>query len=101
MFNKITDWVEKIKVWISNKKPSNKYLKVAYYFLTGLILLMFTILFSLTVATFFVTVIVALRWLLEYLINFNDYSNLAITLLLCLLFSLAVSLIGYFEFGKD
>ena len=101
MINKITDRIEKIKVWISNKKPSNKYLRIAYYFLTGLMIVILTILFSLIVATFFVTVIVSLLWIFKYLINFNDYSNLAIRLLLCLLFSLIVSLLGYFEFGKD
>ena len=38
MFNKVADWIYKFKVWISNKNPSNKYLRIVYYFLTGMIL---------------------------------------------------------------
>lgn len=48
MLNKVIDWVERkgpyLMDWIYNKKPKNKYLRVAYYFLTGLIYFMFIIL---------------------------------------------------------
>ena len=88
--NKITDWVEKIKVWISNKKPSNKYLKVAYYFLTGLICFILTI----PLAFFVLVVIAAVIWLFKYLINFSSV-RIIMTLLVYLLFLLIVSFLGY------
>ena len=92
--NKITDWVEKIKVWISNKKPSNKYLRVAYYFLTGLISFMVTIpLFILLLV-----VIASVIWLFKYLINFSSV-RIIMTLLLYLLFFIVASLLGYLAFG--
>ena len=28
--NKITNWTEKLKDWAYKKKPSNKYLRIAY-----------------------------------------------------------------------
>ena len=93
-FNKITDWVEKIKVWISNKKPSNKYLRVAYYFLTGLISFMVTI----PLVIFLLVVIASVLWLFKYLINFSSV-RIVMTLLLYLLFFIVVSLLGYLAFG--
>ena len=95
--NKITDWIEKIKVWISNKKPSNKYLRIAYYSLTGFISFMFT---SLIAVAFFSSVMVAVLWLLKWLINFS-FVRIIMTLLVCLMFLLTFSLIGYFAFGDD
>ena len=92
--NKITDWVEKIKVWISNKKPSNKYLRVAYYFLTGLISFMVTI----PLFIFLLVVIASVLWLFKYLINFSSV-RMVMTLLLYLLFFIVASLLGYLAFG--
>ena len=92
--NKITDWVEKIEVWISNKKPSNKYLRIVYYFLTGLICFMVTIpLFILLLV-----VIASVIWLFKYLINFSSV-RIIMTLLLYLLFFVVASLLGYLAFG--
>ena len=99
--NKVTDWVEKIEVWISNKKPSNKYLRIAYYFLTGMILFMFTIPLALIAATFLLAVIIALVLLLAYLLINFSYVRIIVALLVCLMFLITFSLIGYFEFGDD
>ena len=95
--NKIADWIEKFKVWISNKKPSNKYLRIAYYFLTGLISFMLTI----PLAIFIFVVIIALILLLIHLIVNFSFVRIIMTLLVCLMFLIAFSLIGYFEFGDD
>ena len=54
--NKIADWTEKLKDWTYKKKPSNKYLRIAYYFLTGLISFM-VIPLTLIAAIFLFTVI--------------------------------------------
>lgn len=94
MLNKIADWIEKIKVWIYNKKPSNKYLRIAYYFLTGLIIFILTI----PIAIFVLFVIAAVLWFFKYLINFSSF-RITMTLLLRLLFLLLVSLVGYIAFG--
>ena len=92
--NKITDWVEKVEVWISNKKPSNKYLRIVYYFLTGLICSMVAIpLFILLLV-----VIASVIWLFNYLINFSSV-RVIMTLLLYLLFFIVASLLGYLMFG--
>lgn len=100
MINKITNWKEKLKDWTYKKKPSNKYLRIAYYFLTGLIPLMFiTPLFFIGFA-FLLAASKQMLFLLEYLINFS-YVRIIMTLLVCLLFSLMVSFIGYFEFRDD
>ena len=101
MFNKIADWIYKFKVWISNKKPSNKYLRIAYYFLTGMILFMFTIPLALIAATFFFTVIIALVLLLAHLLINFSFVRIIMALLVCLMFLITFSLIGYFEFGDD
>ena len=42
-----------------------------------------------------------LFWFIVYLINVDDYAHLALKMLAGLLFLLAVSVIGYFEFGDD
>ena len=101
MFNKIADWIYKFKVWISNKNPSNKYLRIAYYFLTGMILFMFAILLALIVATFFIILIIALALLLAHLLLNFSFVRIVMTLLICLMFLLTFSLIGYFAFGDD
>ena len=92
--NKITNWTEKIKVWISNKKPSNKYLRIAYYFLTGLI----CSLVAIPLFILLLVVIASVIWLFNYLINFSSV-RVIMTLLLYLLFLLVVSLLGYLVFG--
>ena len=99
MFNKVADWIYKFKVWISNKNPSNKYLRIAYYFLTGMTLFMFTIPLALIAATFLLTVIIALVLLLAYLLVNFSYVRIIVALLVCLMFLITFSLIGYFEFG--
>ena len=101
MVNKIIDGIEKFKVRISNKKPSNKYLRIAYYFLTGMTLFMFTIPLALIAATFLLTVIIALVLLLAYLLVNFSYVRIIVALLVCLMFLITFSLIGYFEFGDD
>lgn len=101
MFNKIADWIYKFKVWISNKKPRNKYLRIAYYSLTGMILFVFTILLFLTAATFFIIVIIALALFLAHLLINFSFVRIITTLLVCLMFLLTFSLVGYFAFGDD
>ena len=94
MINKITNWTEKLKDWTYKKKPSNKYLRIAYYFLTGLICSMVAIpLFILLLV-----VIASVIWLFKYLISFSSV-RIIMTLLLYLLFLLVVSLLGYLVFG--
>lgn len=96
MFNKITNWTEKLKDWISDKKPNNKYLRIAYYFLIGLICFMFAI----PLVIFLLVVIVSVLWLFKYLINFN-FVRIIMTLLASLLLLLIVSLFGYLVIESD
>jgi len=101
LFDKIADWIENLKDWIYNKKPRNNYLRVAYYSLSGLIWSVFIILLTLTVAAVISLVLGTLFWFVVYLINVEDYAHLALKMLAGLLFLLAVSVIGYFEFGDN
>ena len=98
--NKITNWTEKLKDWAYKKKPSNKYLRIAYYFLTGLISFM-VIPLTLIAAIFLFTVTIALVLLIGYLTINYSFVRIIMTLLVCLMFLITFSLIGYFEFGKD
>ena len=100
MINKITNWTEKLKDWTYKKKPSNKYLRIAYYFLTGLITFM-VIPLTLIAAIFLFTVIIALVLLISYLAINYSFVRIIMALLVCLMFLITFSLIGYFEFGKD
>ena len=101
MFDKIAGWIENLKGWIHNKKPRNKYLRLAYYSLTGLVYSLLIVLLTLMAAAVISGVLGTLFWLIVYLINVEDYAHLALKMLAGLLFLLAVSVIGYFEFGDD
>jgi len=101
MFDKIADWIKNLKGWVYNKKPRNKYLRIAYYSLSGLIWSVFIILLTLTAAVVISLVLGTLFWFVVYLINVEDYAHLALKMLAGLLFLLAVSVIGYFEFGDN
>ena len=100
MINKITDWTKKLKGSIYNKRPSNKYLRMAYYSLTGLIYSMLIILLPLMAAAVISLVLGTLFWFIVYLINFEDYAHLALKMLAGFLTLLAVSAIGYLKFGN-
>lgn len=101
MINKITDWTKKLKGWIYNKKPRNKYLRIAYYSLSGLIYSMLIILLPLMAAAVISLVLGTLFWSIVHLINAEDYAHLALKMLAGFLILLAVSAIGYLEFGND
>ena len=98
--NKIADWTEKLKDWTYKKKPSNKYLRIAYYSLTGLIPLMFITPLFFIGFVFVLAVSKQMLFLLEFLINFS-YTRIIMILLACLLILLMGVFIGYFEFGDD
>ena len=80
---------------------SNKYLRIAYYSLSGLIYSLLIVLLTLMAAAVISGVLGTLFWFIVYLINVDDYAHLALKMLAGLLFLLAVSVIGYFEFGDD
>lgn len=100
MINKITDWTKRFNNWIYTNKPSNKYLRIAYYSLTGLICSVVMSFLFLMAAAVISIVLGTLFWFTVYLINVEDYAHLALNLLAGFLILLAVSAIGYLEFGN-
>lgn len=101
MLDKMANWIENFKGWIYNKKPRHKYLRIAYYSLSGLIFSVFIILITLMMAAVISGLLGTLFWFIVYLINVEDYAHLALKLLAGFLILLAVSIIGYFEFGDN
>ena len=103
--NKMTCWIKRkssyLKDWVYNKKPRNKYLRVVYYFLTGLVYSMFTSFLFFIGFAFLLVASKQMLTYLGYLVNFNDFSRITFLLLMFVFLSLIASLMGYFMFKDD
>ena len=105
MMYKITDWIKGkgsyLKDWVYNKKPRNKYLRIAYYFLTGLIpVVLATLLFFIGFVFLFVVSKQILTYL-EYLVSFNNFFRITFSLLAFAFFSVGAISFGHSMFKDD
>lgn len=103
--NKINIWIKRkgslLMDWIYNKKPRNKYLRIPYYFLTGIWVLFFATLLIATVSISFFLVLAPVLWLIQYLVDLNSFMYYLTSGFFVLFVLLLITYLGHSMFKDD